>query len=376
MSKQMKTMDQLRDSQLLYDKELPAFGYMIILMIAILLISIIIWSIKAPKVYMIQSSGTIQSANKNYVMSPYTGELIDIYISEGVNVEKGDVIFTVKSTDLDLQSEQLKEQKLTYEAQITQYKKLILSIKDDTNYFDLNNAADNLYYSQYEAYKSQVAQQQVDASAYKTYGYTDEQIEVELIKNQNKITEIYYSSLKSAEDSMQQCQTQLDSIRAQLNAIGSGQTEYKVIANETGKIHMMEEYKSGMVVQAASAVASIASEQDEYIVQAYASASDAVKVNVGDHVEIEVSGLIQTIYGTLSGTVTKIDSDITTMKNEAENGQNTYFKIEINPDYNYLVSKEGDKVNISNGMVVETRIQYDKITYFNYILEALGVLTR
>jgi len=49
MSKQMKTMDQLRDSQLLYDKELPAFGYMIILMIAILLISIIIWSIKAPK---------------------------------------------------------------------------------------------------------------------------------------------------------------------------------------------------------------------------------------------------------------------------------------------------------------------------------------
>jgi len=372
----MKTMDQLRDSQLLYDKELPAFGYMIILMIAILLISIIIWSIKAPKVYMIQSSGTIQSANKNYVMSPYTGELIDIYISEGVNVEKGDVIFTVKSTDLDLQSEQLKEQKLTYEAQITQYKKLILSIKDDTNYFDLNNAADNLYYSQYEAYKSQVAQQQVDASAYKTYGYTDEQIEVELIKNQNKITEIYYSSLKSAEDSMQQCQTQLDSIRAQLNAIGSGQTEYKVIANETGKIHMMEEYKSGMVVQAASAVASIASEQDEYIVQAYASASDAVKVNVGDHVEIEVSGLIQTIYGTLSGTVTKIDSDITTMKNEAENGQNTYFKIEINPDYNYLVSKEGDKVNISNGMVVETRIQYDKITYFNYILEALGVLTR
>jgi len=27
-------------------------------------------------------------------------------------------------------------------------------------------------------------------------------------------------------------------------------------------------------------------------------------------------------------------------------------------------------------MAVETRIQYDEITYFNYILEALGVLTR
>lgn len=37
--------------------------------------------------------------------------------------------------------------------------------------------------------------------------------------------------------------------------------------------------------------------------------------------------------------------------------------------------KEGDKVNISNGMAVETTIQYGKVTYFNYVLEALGVLT-
>jgi hypothetical protein len=33
-------------------------------------------------------------------------------------------------------------------------------------------------------------------------------------------------------------------------------------------------------------------------------------------------------------------------------------------------------VSLSNGMSVETRIQYDEITYFEYVMEALGVLVR
>ena len=49
------------------------------------------------------------------------------------------------------------------------------------------------------------------------------------------------------------------------------------------------------------------------------------------------------------------------------------FKIRILPEMDYLVSKTGDKVNLSNGMTVEARIIYDKMTYFDYVLEKLGV---
>lgn len=44
---------------------------------------------------MITSSGTIQSTNKNYVMSPYTGEITDVVMSEGENVEEGDTSNTI-----------------------------------------------------------------------------------------------------------------------------------------------------------------------------------------------------------------------------------------------------------------------------------------
>lgn len=374
--KQVRSMEQLKDSRLLYEKNLPPFGYVIILIVFILLLSVTIWSIKTPKIYMVNSSGTIESTNKNYIMSPYTGEITSINMMEGMNVEKGDVLFSVKSTDLDLQKEQLVGQREIYENQINQYEKLVKSIKDNKNYFDESNSNDNLYYSQYEAYKSQVAQSEVDVTTYKAYGYTDEQIEAEFIKNQNKITEIYYSAIKSAEDSILQCKTQLEAINAQLNAIGTGKNEYVITANESGKIHMSTSYKEGMVVQAASAIGSIASEKDEYIVQAYINASDMPRINIGDKVDIVVSGLSQTVYGTISGHVAKIDSDITTSQSEDGSSFNSYFKAEVKLDNKYLISKNGDKVNISNGMVVETRIQYDKVTYFEYLLDALGVLTK
>jgi multidrug resistance efflux pump len=342
MSKQIKTMEQLKDSRLLYDKKIPPFGYMIILTITVLLAAITIWSIKTPKIYIIKSSGVVQSTNKNYAMAPYTGEIVSINISEGMNVEEGDILFEIKSGDLDVQSEQLEGQKEIYETQVSQYQKLVKSIKDDTNYFDQSNTEDSLYYSQYETYKSQVKQNEVDAITYKNYGYTDEQIEAELVKNQNKITEVYYSAIKSAEDSILQSQAQLDSINAQLDAIGTGQEQYSIKANTTGTIHMLSDYKEGMVVQATQALASISTENDEYIIQANVSADDAARLKVGDKTDIAVSGLTQSVYGTITGKVIQIDSDLSTTESSNSESPSTYFKVKIEPDYTYLVSKSGD----------------------------------
>ena len=41
-----------------------------------------------------------------------------------------------------------------------------------------------------------------------------------------------------------------------------------------------------------------------------------------------------------------------------------------------LTSTSGDKVDLSNGMSVTARVEYDELTYFDYVMEALGVLFR
>lgn len=372
MSRRIKTMEELKDSRILYEKDLPLFGYLLVILILGLLISVTIWGVNTQKTEIIKAEGTVESINKNYVMSPFTGKISKISIKEGKNVEKGDNLFTITSSDLDLQENQYSGQIKIYQTQIKQYEKLIKSIQDDKNYFDASKESDKLYYNQYQTYQSQIDQQIVDTASLKSYGYSDDQIKNEIKKNESKKTEIYYSTLKTVTESLNTSKNDLKNLQVQLNTVNKGQKEYIVKANATGKIHMTQDYKKGMIVQAASALASIASESDQYMVQAYLSASDMARIKVGDDVDLAVSGLVQNVYGTIPGKVTQIDSDITV--NSETN--KSYFKIKVRPDISYLVSKKGNKVNISNGMQVEAGIQYEEVTYFNYVMESLGVLSR
>lgn len=126
-----------------------------------------------------------------------------------------------------------------------------------------------------------------------------------------------------------------------------------------------------MVVQTTNAVATITPENSKRVIEAYVSTADMARMHEGDTVQIVMDGLSQSVYGTITGTVVQIDSNVTTQ--QANDGSNTQvFKILIEMDSDYMVSQSGDKVNITNGMTAVARIQYDKVTYFNYILEKLG----
>lgn len=370
MKKTVRSLDTLKDSQLLFDKEPPAFGYLLILIVGVLLCLALVWSIKTPKVYTIQVSGIVTDENANYVMSTYTGEIDECFMEEGQLVEEGDILFSIKSVEYDLQEEQLLQLKETYEIQISQYELLVQSIKDDTNYFDESDPNDSMYYNTFEIYKAQVAQNVLDTSTYQSYGYTEEQIEALLIANQEKIDEIYYTSIQAAERAIQEAELQIDSIDAQLATVASGQETYAVKATATGVLHLLGEYKSGMVVQTSTSVATITPENSLPVLEAYVSTADMARMNEGDSVQIVIDGLAQSVYGTISGSVVSISSDVSTL--ETNDGPTQVFRVLIEMDSDYLVGKDGDKVDISNGMTAVARIQYDEVSYMNYILEKLG----
>lgn len=375
MSSNPKSLEELKDSRIMFDKDLPPFGYMLVSIMSVLLIGVLIWSMFAHKAYMIRAEGIVTSSESNYVIPSYTGEIKESFMEEGKLVSEGDILFTIKSTDYDLQEEQLVSSKEYYEKQIEQYDKLIKSIKDDINYFDAASSEDTLYYSTFENYKAQITQNEVDTTTYKAYGYTDEQIESELEKVRGKKSELYYTAIQSAENAKKEIVNQLETVKSQLSAVGNGKNEYEVKATSTGRLHILSEYKKGMVVQAASPVATITPENADTIIDAYVSTADMARMQENDTVQIEVNGLSQTVYGNIEGNVQQIDSNVTTMES-GENGNTQMFKVRILPETDYLVSKSGEKVNLANGMTVEARIIYDKLTYFNYFLEKLGVKYR
>ncbi len=371
MKKRIKTLEELRDSRLMFDKNPPAFGYILITMVGAFLILALAFSIKTPKIYTIQTQGVVTNTASNYVMSTYTGQIDKCNLTEGAVVRQGDVLFTVKSTDYDLQKEQLAATREAYAKQVEKYELLVKAIKDDKNYFDSSNAEDELYYSTFERYKAQVAQNTVDVSTYKIYGYTNEQIEAELIKNQSKIMEVYYSAIQAAESSKNEAAMQIASIDAQLLAVESGQGAYSVRATASGVLHLLENYKSGMVVQTTTTVATITPENSDKVIETYVSTADKARMHIGDKVQIVVDGLAQSVYGTVSGSVLSVDSNVTSKQN-ADGSYYQAFRVIVALDNDFVVSSSGEKVNIVNGMTARARIQYDKVTYFNYVLEKLG----
>ena len=370
MTTTIQNLDDLQDRRIMMDRDVPPYGYAFVILVGIFMIFLLVWSTRTNRIYVSQNSGTVQASNKTYIMSSYSGTLTELYISEGSYVNEGDLVAHIKSTDLDMQQDNLESQLKIYQAQVDQYNKLLQCIQDDTNYFSETSVEDQPYYYQYETYKSQVEQKTFDASAYQAAGYTDAQIKTMMEQNQSEIQALYYSTMQSISQSITSAQSNVDNVQAQIDALNTGANDYYLYAPTSGVIHMDSPYKEGMVLSAGSAMATIASENDDLEIVAMVTVNDRPLLHVGDPCKIAITGLSEYSYGTLTGTVTSIDSDVTS------SSSTSYYKMTIKPDATYVVSRSGDKVDLANGMSVTARVEYDQVTYFEYAMEALGVLFR
>ena len=370
MTTTIRDINELQDRRIMMEKKLPPFGYALILLTAALILFLVVWSTKNSRTYVSQSTGSVQAANKTYIMSSYSGSITELNIAEGSYVNEGDLIAHIKSTDLDMQQDSLQSQLDIYKKQKSQYEKLVKSIQDDKNYFSETDIDDQPYYYQYETYKSQVAQNTFDAAPYQAAGYSDEQIKTLMEQNQSTVENLYYSTLQSISANLTSIQSNIDSIQSQLDALNTGANDYYIYAPTSGVIHMDTPYKVGMVLSAGSPLATVASENSDLEVVAYATVNDRPLTHVGDPCKIAITGLSEYSYGSLTGTVTSIDSDVTA------SSSGSYYKRTTTPDSTYVISNSGDKVDLSNGMSVTARVEYDKLTYFEYAMEALGVLFR
>ena len=370
MTTTIRDINELQDRRIMMEKKLPPFGYALILLTAALILFLVVWSTKNYRTYVSQSSGSVQAANKTYIMSSYSGSITELNIAEGAYVNEGDLIAHIKSTDLDMQQDSIQSQLDIYKKQKSQYEKLVKSIQDDKNYFSETDIDDQPYYYQYETYKSQVAQKAFDASPYQAAGYSDEQIKALMEQNQSEVEALYYSTLQSISASLTSVQSNIDNLQSQMDALNTGANDYYIYAPTSGVIHMDTPYKVGMVLSAGTPLATVASENSDLEVVAYVTLNDRPLLHVGDPCKIAITGLSEYSYGTLTGTVISIDSDVTA------SSSGSYYKMTITPDSTYVISNSGDKVDLSNGMSVTARVEYDKLTYFEYAMEALGVLFR
>lgn len=362
-------INEITDSRLLYDKNPPRFMVYIVLIVTALIAGFLIWSNKAIKTYVVKAQGMVTTENKTAIMSNITGQVNSVNVTEGKKVKEGDVLFTINPTDSNLQLEQINSQ-IDYEnKRIALLTRAEQDAAKGANSFNKNKPEELEFYNKLQDNYVKQGEYKVDEQALKAQGYNDDQIKQYKQTQDTKLNELHYDTILVFTSEKSQLQPDLNKLQAQKAALEKSLGSYNITAQKNGIVHLPAAITKGAVLQQGSSVGSISNTAEGLIIETLLSSSERPMVNVGDDVSLAVAGLNQAEYGTVKGKVISIDQDA-----NVDNQKGTvYFNVKVKPEQTFLKNKKGEKVNLTLGMITETRVKYDKITYMKYFLEQIGI---
>ncbi len=362
--KKYYTYSELKESKLIYDKKPPAFGVVMVILTAIFIVAALLWACLSVKTYVVRAVGIVSDEKKVNIMNTVTGKIESIEVVEGQNVEEGDVILRIDSFQTELQIAQIEAITEMYQTKIDKVQMLI----DFVNSFIL--ADESTQKNPFEETDYEAAKMYSNAEYFITYvnQLINSEIEetpigqekIDELKSQFLVQMSVFDLLDEYMTSKIQQSTQAEMYRKSLG-------EYIVRAENNGVVHLTNGLTVGTVLSSSALIGNISSgEVSNLYIEVAVSATERSKLELGNMVEIAVSGVSQTEYGTIKGKIAEIDKDATS----SDDGQ-VYYRVKINLDKTYLTDKSGKRVDLQNGMLGECRLKYAETTYMKWAIEQI-----
>lgn len=362
------TLSELKESKLMYDRKPPAFGVIITFMTLIFVVSAIIWAAFSPKTYVVKATSLLVSQDKVNIMSKVSAPIKEIYVEEGQEVKAGDALIQFDDFQARLQLAQIQSVVDYYQKNISIMDRLVAFINNFTladqnsqiNPFDKDNSDEAKAYLDAQTFIDYVNQQK-QAAEEQENEYS--QTEVDALKTQ--LLSQQYSYLNELKMQLAQYQSQLTMYQEALS-------DFILKAEQSGVVHLIPGLTKGTVLQAGALLGSISSKDSStYYFETIIPAFDRSKIKINNPVEIAIGGILQSEYGVLKGKVIAIDTDST----QTEKGE-VFYRVKIKPDNLKLTDRRGNTINLTLGMIGESRIKYDETTWLIWIIEQIGIKLR
>lgn len=366
---QVYNLNEITDSKLLYDKKPPRFMVYIVGIVLILLTAFIFWSIKSVKTYVVKGQGLVTTEKKSNIMAKVSGEINEVFIEEGKDVNEGDTLVSLKPVDSKLQLVQVDSQIEVINKRIELLTRAEKDATNGKNSFDKNDSEEAEFYNKLANIATKRKEFVVDEEALKKQSYTEDQINEYKRTQKIKDDEARYDGIIQFTNEKQQLEFEKSKLEAQKDSLNKSTEEFKIVAPKSGKIHLNAPLTKGMVLQAGNLIGTMTNKEEKLIVETLIPSSERPRIHINDEVSLAVAGLNQAEYGTVKGKVVSIDEDATIDNQKG----NVFFKVKVEPEKTYLSDKKGEKVNLTLGMVTETRVKYEKITYMKYFMEQIGI---
>jgi multidrug resistance efflux pump len=122
------TINELKESSLIYNRRTPLSCTVITLITLIFLISAVIWAGVSVKTYIVKANGIITTENKVNIMNKVSGAIKTLNASEGQTVKSGDILFEINSFQIEIQIQQIQASIEYYELKLAAIKRLFVFI--------------------------------------------------------------------------------------------------------------------------------------------------------------------------------------------------------------------------------------------------------
>lgn len=376
--------------QLLEIIEKPAHkaGTVIIVSVFSLLLVAVIWASLSKLDVVITSTGNIQPEGNLQIVQTYAGGIVNtINVKEGVHVEAGDTLLTLNTDSIDIDENQLLNQKRIIEIQQQLYKKILegedISVIDYSDYNEQELSyirtitdSDMSYKNKLKSLENEkenaeinlkIAQLQLEQ--YKEIG-SERQNQI-----QSAQVEQYKLNVDNADIQIKDAKTQYSQ---QINSYISELSEKKrdidnnlekyalskeyqtIIAPVSGYVNSLNVNTIGETVASAQELVTIVPDNTPLEMLCYVKNMDISDIREGMEAEIKLDAYSYNKYGTVKGTVKYVSPSSFV----SDSMGNVYLvKIELN--------NNNSNIELISGLSGSVEIKTDKRTVLEYFMDPI-----
>lgn len=328
----------LSESREVIEHKVPRFMLWFFYFMLSLITMLLVWSYFGQKEIVVQSSGRVQSENIQIVTPLVNSRVETIYFEEGDLVQEGALILELDGSEIETDILNYTNALSNYQDDLFLEALYLESVENNENLFSLDEVEQITKYYEMDAYLDE-------------YEESEDQ---ERTKNE-KIASLI-SSIEQMNATITQYENEISKLENQLS-------NYKVYANYDGIIHYTNPVSVGSTIQAGYELLRVYEKTDDRLdVQFYVLNSDIAKIDIGQHVRVEIPALSPRTYGYASAKVISIESD---SRVDQQSGQSFYI----------VTARLSDTAlhdeDILIGMQVQGRMIVDSQRYLFWAIEKL-----
>lgn len=319
----------------------------------------------------VQGNGIVRPlAEKAEVVSPITEFVDSIYVHEGEQVRKGDIILCFRSSNADNKISYQSNLLNDYQAHLAD---LVILAKGDCPQ-TFRSAVRQQEYSYFSKRKKELETMLEQAekefkrnkSLYEKKVISEEEYDSYYFKWQNQLNEL--SSLTQSQ--LHTWQSDLNSYRNTLNEISTtlkqeikDKDKYIVRSPVDGTIDQFSGIYKGSNVQAGQGLAVI-SPDSTLCLEVYVNPRDIGFMSVGMPIKTQVESFNYNEWGSISGEITEISSDFLT---DRQGG--VFYKVKCHLERDYVELRTGKKGKLKKGMNVSVHFMITRRSLFDLLYQ-------